>query len=1038
MTGNSIPGRTWEEVLERATESDQGEMHLTAILAAALALSPDLLHERRVGDYPPGVPPKSTVRKAAQVLLDMTDPPRTDRSSARRALAWTQLLRLPQGEVITDSAPQGEIIQAVENCRHALAELGDHGDPTDRAIVNIQFARFLRRAHQTVQVVELLTQDVEVVRHEKQQASEAPSILRDAPFLENFLPDKIATKRAEILYQAYKDLGLLEESMQQVHNARAYASRYADLSVDDLLRTMILEGDLHRRRRDVPAMLRLENDSKVLASRYSYSPAAWRSHSSQTSANAGVFQDFSRALELRYERLRHRLQIDLGQSFDDRPSIPELMNCVKLYRRLNSKSGITWLGNIAFDIVSGHVQSGDTASDPQLRKYAEGLLDVAEAAWEGFATNGVSSLLYGRARLALMSGDAPTEKLTADLLTANRTAYRSGTTENALKTAVRYGIPGSEAVKERLNELLGQLDQTANYVAYAKTLGLLAEWSWRAADADVDWARVESETLAATRVLRIEGVSIAPESEAIAWMTAARAVAEIDPSEKTEQLRRLLRGIRCITELMLTIATTVDRQRMGGKFRTLFVEASELAVELGDHSAADLIMEAARRDRVGLLLAELARNPDIDTAIRAAALAVQDSGSATVDSAAHTAHTGENTEEGGDDESGVRGRSTAIAVDRATAVRAAESVLGPLSALADADHLDAVTATAVLDGRDPSPATTAILQLLPLAPDPNATADRVRLLRRCTIATPGTAVHQFTDCVEIPHLYLEYTRGTLDRLFVGRKKYTPSLLPPPLMELLTATPATAPLRLMIVPTGFFHIPFDALPVTADTHVLDHALVSIHGSLTSALSLMRLEEQRTPSPALAIYDHELKHAQPELDALLTALDRVQRVDSLPDLGHEMTAETTQPFSLLAMAVHGSADDHGWGQAKKLRDDEGNTVWVTAAQALSWTVPRLCVLASCNTPISAPNGIEVGGFPLALMLRGATTVIGGLYNIDDKATSDIMITFWRRLGSGESALSALRNAKLDYLQINPDYRRLWPEYWAGLTVYGAPNT
>ncbi|WP_137876264.1 CHAT domain-containing protein [Rhodococcus sp. Q] len=1028
------PGSTWQDVSDQARTSpdpEHREVLLTAILAAALALSPESLNVRRAGGYPSGVPDKALVRSAAQLLLDLTASPRTDRSRPRRALALTFLLRLPQKQVVTVDAPDGEIVKAVENCRRALAELSDAGDPTDRAIVALQLARYLRRSNQSAAAVEALTLGSTVGNHVG-VAGVSPRILHDAPFLNEYLSDKLAFKYAEVLYSAYMDLGLLEKSMRQVEVAREYARRYEAHDPANFTHTWQMEGQLYRRQRNVRAMLQMEESSKTLAARYPQSAITQRYYSSQASSNAALFQDFSRARELRYQRLRNRLTEDLGKIFDGQPTIEDLMDCVEQYRRLGSKAGITWLGNITYDLAAGYVRAGDTATDPRVRVYAEGLLDVAESAWNGFATNGVNSLLFSRARLALMSGDTPTAELTADLLTANRNAYRWATAHNALIAAVRYGVPGSMVVRGRLVERLAEFDPNTAYVAHAKTVGLSAEWWWRTAltHAGVDWERVEAEALTATRTLRLEGVSIEPESEAVAWMTAARALTEIDPTNRTGRLQRLLRGIGCVTELMLTIATTADRRRIADKFGALFTDAANLAVALGDHQAADLIMEAVRRDRVGLLLAELARNPDIDTSIRSAALAVQDSGSATVDSQDTTPDA--SVEEGG--ESGVRGRSTVIAVDRATAVKAAESVLGPLSALADPRHLDTVTAAAVLDRRGPSPMTTVVLQLLPL---PAAEAGLVPVLRRVTIAAPGAAAEQFTDRVDVDRIYLDLAPGE-DRVFVKRRKYTPLLLPPVLTDLLAVTPVTAPVRLLIVPTGFFHIPFDALPVTSGTHVLDHALVSIHGSLTSALSLMELDEQRAPTPALAVYDHTLTHARPELDALLTALDGVRRIDLHQELDAEMAVEGTQPHSLLAMAVHGSADDHGWGQAKKLRDENGNTVWVTAAHALSWTVPRLCVLASCNTPIAAPDGIEVGGFPLALMLRGATTVIGGLYNIDDKATSDIMIAFWRHLAAGEPALAALRLAKLNYLQRNPGHRSTWPEYWAGLTVYGSPGT
>ncbi len=1038
---NVYPGDTWSDVVDQARDIDdleRGEVLLTATLAAALAMSPDSLHERRLGDYPPGVPKKALVRTAARLLLDRTAVPRTGRSYARRSLAWTLLLRLPQQGVVTDAAPQGEIVQSVENCRRALTELGDHGDQIDHAIVSIQLARYLRRSNQTIAAVDALDLDPLTVAEVNEETT-APLILRDAPFLSGIFVDKVRFKFAEIRYEAYKDLNRLDGSLSQIQTAREIALRYEQTLPDDLARTWLLEGHLCRRSRDVPRMLQVEHESRALITRHPDSSVVWRSHSAQASSNAALFQDFSRAQALRHERLRNRLQVDLGRVVGERPSIAELMECVADYRRLDSKSGITWLGNIASDIAGGYARSGAAVSDPEARLYAEGLLDVVELAWDGFATNGTYSVLSLRARLALMSGDASSDQSTADLITVSRHAFRFMTAQNALAAAVRLGVAGSAEVRVRLDERLAEFDASSAYVAHAKTVGLSAEWWWRAAVADVvgiEWDRVEGEALTAARMLRLEGVSVAPESEATAWMAAARAGAEVGSADRGERLRRLLLGIGCVTELMLTIATTVDRRRMADKFAVLFTDAADLAVELGDHRAADLLMEAGRRDRVGLLLAELARNPDIDTHIRAAALAVQDSGSATVDSS-NVGHTDEDTESEGDDENGVRGRSAVIAVDRAVALKAAESVLGPLSALADPRHLGTVTAASVLDRRGERATVTAILQLLPLTPTQDCGPGRVPVLRRVTVGAPGKPLQEFTDRVEIPRKYLDFKPGD-DGTFVSRPRYTPLLVPDVLTELLRSTDPSAPVRLMIVPTGFFHIPFDALPVTAGTHVVDHALVSIHGSLTSALSLMELEEQRSPTPALAVYDDGLAYAGPELEALLASLVGVRRVEFHQDLDVEMAVQGAQPHSLLAMAVHGSADDHGWGQAKKLRDAAGNAVWVTAAQALTWTVPRLCVLASCNTPITAPDGVEVGGFPLALMLRGASTVIGGLYSIDDQATSLIMIAFWRHLAAGESALHALRHAKIDYLHSYPDHRRIWPEYWAGLTVYGAPNT
>jgi len=45
----------------------------------------------------------------------------------------------------------------------------------------------------------------------------------------------------------------------------------------------------------------------------------------------------------------------------------------------------------------------------------------------------------------------------------------------------------------------------------------------------------------------------------------------------------------------------------------------------------------------------------------------------------------------------------------------------------------------------------------------------------------------------------------------------------------------------------------------------------------------------------------------------------------------------------------------------------------------------------------------------MLRGAVTVIGGLYEINDLATTQIMGHFWQEFADGQTPLAALSRAK-----------------------------
>ncbi|MFV3116744.1 CHAT domain-containing protein, partial [Gordonia amicalis] len=562
----------------------------------------------------------------------------------------------------------------------------------------------------------------------------------------------------------------------------------------------------------------------------------------------------------------------------------------------------------------------------------------------------------------------------------------------ALVAAVRSGVVGSAAVWTRLEELLGGLDPVRAPGEFAVLSGLAGEWWYRvntegSDEQQRDWESGEQAGLDAVALLRPAGVSLDPESEATCWYSAALSLAARN-GPATEQLERMLWAVRCVAELMVTVSTSADRSRHARHFAPMFAAAAELAASAGDHGAADVIMEAARRDRVGLILAELARNPEVDDAIRSAALAVSDSTS-TTPAANDTSEAGEE-EPGPSSTRAVEDRSTAILVDRHQALSHAEQVLGPLGALCDTTALMSISAADVVRQRHAQHTTHSVLQLWP---QPTHSPGNTRIYRRVTwVNANDDHVNEYLDFIEeVPQHMLKVPAGD-PNTFVWAAQYADALLPPPLLDLLNEADPDTPIRLLIVPTGLFHVPFDALPVPAPAGtgrhnlLIDRAVISVHGSLTSMLALMQLATTTSVAPSIAVYDGtELTHAEAEYQALIKHLPEVTRVHSAEDLtAHLGPASPSGPVTLLAMGVHGANDDHGWGQGKQLPD--GSTI--TAAQALGWNVPRLCVLASCHSAITTADGVELAGFPLALMLRGAVTVIGGLYNINDASTTAIM--------------------------------------------------
>lgn len=102
--------------------------------------------------------------------------------------------------------------------------------------------------------------------------------------------------------------------------------------------------------------------------------------------------------------------------------------------------------------------------------------------------------------------------------------------------------------------------------------------------------------------------------------------------------------------------------------------------------------------------------------------------------------------------------------------------------------------------------------------------------------------------------------------------------------------------------------------------------------------------------------------------------------------------------------------------------------------------LLTLSACETGLNSTdaNGSEIESFGVIAQRRGAKAVIVSLWSISDKATSQLMIEFYRiyKYGNGRvSKAEALRRAQITILKnnkINRNYSH--PAYWASFVVVG----
>ncbi|MEZ4451395.1 MAG: CHAT domain-containing protein [Nannocystaceae bacterium] len=115
----------------------------------------------------------------------------------------------------------------------------------------------------------------------------------------------------------------------------------------------------------------------------------------------------------------------------------------------------------------------------------------------------------------------------------------------------------------------------------------------------------------------------------------------------------------------------------------------------------------------------------------------------------------------------------------------------------------------------------------------------------------------------------------------------------------------------------------------------------------------------------------------------------------------------------------------------RDDGILTALEVTSMDLRGT--ELVVLSACETGVGEVEGGEgVYGLRRALTIAGARAQVMSLWKVDDAATRDLMVGFYKKLAAGEGRGAALREAQRALLG---DPKRAHPYYWAAFIPSGA---
>ncbi|MGH9451634.1 MAG: CHAT domain-containing protein [Terriglobia bacterium] len=183
----------------------------------------------------------------------------------------------------------------------------------------------------------------------------------------------------------------------------------------------------------------------------------------------------------------------------------------------------------------------------------------------------------------------------------------------------------------------------------------------------------------------------------------------------------------------------------------------------------------------------------------------------------------------------------------------------------------------------------------------------------------------------------------------------------------------------------------------------------------------------PSSGQKLVDADRALGHPRQAVLLTGTNATEA---------EFESEPLSNFKIIHFAVRGFArPDFPERSALVLgrdpRSHKNGLLEVRDIARLSLAAD-LVTLSSCDTGIGKPEGEEgIAGLVPAFLFAGARSVVGSLWEADDSATGIQMKQFYTQLAQGEEKAAALRQAKLDYLQM---LGHRPPIFWAGFVLVG----
>ena len=207
-----------------------------------------------------------------------------------------------------------------------------------------------------------------------------------------------------------------------------------------------------------------------------------------------------------------------------------------------------------------------------------------------------------------------------------------------------------------------------------------------------------------------------------------------------------------------------------------------------------------------------------------------------------------------------------------------------------------------------------------------------------------------------------------------------------------------------------------------------------GRLPAATVLTFLKDRTGPkdrgmlimaNPDLGDPRYDLKYAQAEAVAIAGLIPKTTLLLRNDAKAAVMTSAGGQ-FGRIHIAAHGVFDpDDPLDSALLLAGDGGGLGLLKAANLYDLNLAAdLVTLSACETGLGKiTRGDDVVGFTRGFLYAGAGSIIATLWQVDDRATMELMVAFYTKL------LKAPRAAQLEVRNKYPH-----PFYWASFQLTG----